>query len=145
MRTYPDWCYRQSAVVPYRRNSTGIEVLLITSRKGHKWIVPKGVVEPDLTPTESAVAEAFEEAGVRGTVSRILLGTYRYTKWGGTCAVDVFPFRVEEELEVWPESTFRTRLWLPLAEAAERVASEPLAEIIRALGRHVEDPSQATS
>ena len=137
MRTYPDWCYRQSAVVPYRRNSTDVEVLLITSRKGRKWIVPKGIVEPDLTPTESAVAEAFEEAGVRGTVSETLLGTYRYSKWGGTCAVDVFPLSVEDELDDWPESTFRRRLWLPLAEAAERVSSDPLAEIIRALGRHL--------
>lgn len=144
MKTYPDWCYRQSAVVPFRQNCAGIEVLLITSRNGRKWIVPKGVVEPHLTPTESAIAEAFEEAGVRGTISEFLLGTYRYSKWGGTCAVNVYPLRVEEELDDWPEISFRARLWLPLAKAAERVASDSLAEIIRILGRHVDDTPQPT-
>jgi 8-oxo-dGTP pyrophosphatase MutT (NUDIX family) len=49
----PDWWYRQSAVVPYRRGTNGLEVLLITSRKRKRWVLPKGVIEPDMTPSAS--------------------------------------------------------------------------------------------
>jgi phosphohistidine phosphatase len=65
----PDWIYRQSAVIAYRRRPRGVEVLLITSRKGTRWVLPKGVVEPGLSPATSAAKEALEEAGVRGTVN----------------------------------------------------------------------------
>ena len=45
--------YRQSGVIPFRRRGAAIEILLITSRSGKRWVVPKGSVEPDLTPAES--------------------------------------------------------------------------------------------
>ena len=49
MTERPDWMYRQSAVVPYRAGADGLELLLITSRKGTRWVLPKGVVEPGMT------------------------------------------------------------------------------------------------
>ena len=45
----PDWIYRQSAVLPYRQGPDGLEVLLVTSRKRSRWVLPKGIVEPGLT------------------------------------------------------------------------------------------------
>ena len=130
VRTHPDWYYRQSAAVPYRRTTNGLEVLLITSRRRRRWIVPKGVVEPLLTPTESAAVEAFEEAGVRGTVSECRLGVYEHRKWGGILTVEVFPLAVEEVLDFWPERTLRSRRWMSVGEAARLVRPEALGEII---------------
>jgi 8-oxo-dGTP pyrophosphatase MutT (NUDIX family) len=51
--------FEQSGVIPYRRAITGWEFLLITSRNARRWLIPKGLVEPDLTPVESAIKEAF--------------------------------------------------------------------------------------
>ena len=56
--------FSQSAVIPYRISKKGLEILLITSLKKKNWIVPKGYIEFNLTPFESAKKEAYEEAGV---------------------------------------------------------------------------------
>ncbi len=49
MRTQPDYFYNQSAVIPFRFRRDKLEVLLITSRRRKRWIIPKGIVEQDLT------------------------------------------------------------------------------------------------
>ena len=129
MTKVPDWMYRQSAVIPYREGPNGLEVLLVTSRKGTRWVLPKGVVEPDLTPAASAEKEALEEAGVRGAIDDRSLGTYQYRKWGGTCTVEVFAMAVEEEATDWPEAGTRRREWLTVDEARQRVDEEGLRRI----------------
>jgi 8-oxo-dGTP pyrophosphatase MutT (NUDIX family) len=119
----PDWIYRQSAVLPYRLRDGDTEVLLITSRKGTRWVLPKGIVEPELTPSESAAKEGLEEAGVKGEVLEKEFGNYSYKKWGGVCRVQVFLMKVTSELD--------TREWLPFAVAAERVNERELGNLIR--------------
>jgi 8-oxo-dGTP pyrophosphatase MutT (NUDIX family) len=125
----PEWMYRQSAVIPYRKGPSGLEVLLVTSRRGTRWVLPKGVVEPDLSPAASAAKEALEEAGVRGLIDDEPLGTYRYRKWGGTCTVQVFAMEVEEEVADWPEAETRRRAWLSFDDARRRVDEEGLRQI----------------
>lgn len=57
---------------------------MITSRNKGKWIIPKGVIEPCMTPQGSALQEAFEEAGVDGDVDEIPIGKFEVEKkWGG--------------------------------------------------------------
>ena len=129
MAKVPAWMYRQSAVIPYRKEPNGLEVLLVTSRKGKRWVLPKGVVEPDLTPAVSAEKEAMEEAGVRGVIGAEPLGTYEYRKWGGTCTVQVFAMEVEDEVPAWPESGMRRRAWLTVEEARRRVDEKDLRKI----------------
>ena len=101
---YPAWIYRQSAVLPYRWRDGDLEVLLITSRGGKRWVLPKGIVEPGFAPAASAVKEAAEEAGVSGRAHPEPIGRYRRHKWGGTCDVAIYPMRVDEEREDWPEA-----------------------------------------
>ena len=130
---YPAWIYRQSAVLPYRWNTDELEVLLITSRGGKRWILPKGIVEPGFTAAASAAKEAREEAGIGGDIAEVPLGSYRYRKWGGSCDVEVYPFRVWSEMDEWAESAIRRRLWLSLLEALRRVEDEGLRTIIARL------------
>ncbi|MBE0617967.1 MAG: NUDIX hydrolase [Proteobacteria bacterium] len=130
MAEVPPWFYRQSGVISVRREDGRTEVLLVTSRKGKRWVIPKGVVEPGLTPAASAAKEAWEEAGVRGTLRPEPLGTYRYWKWGGRCTVEVFLLEVESVAESWPEE-HRTRRWSSPAEAAEAVREPALQALIR--------------
>jgi 8-oxo-dGTP pyrophosphatase MutT (NUDIX family) len=59
--------FDQSGVIPYRKKEWKVEVLLVTSIKKKKWIIPKGFIEYNMSPFQSAKKEAFEEAGVRGS------------------------------------------------------------------------------
>jgi 8-oxo-dGTP pyrophosphatase MutT (NUDIX family) len=121
---------RQSAVIPYRRTADGLKVLLITSSRRKRWIVPKGLIEPHLSAAESAVQEAFEEAGVRGDVSASPVGSYSYSKWGATCMVAVYLLEVRTVLDAWPEAAVRQRRWLPVAVAADAVEEPDLRALI---------------
>jgi 8-oxo-dGTP pyrophosphatase MutT (NUDIX family) len=129
----PQPIYEQSAVVPYRRRAGELEVLLITSIRRGRWIVPKGLVEPDMSPPESAANEAYEEAGVRGRVDPRAIGEYSFSKWGGVCEVQVFLMEVTEVFDHWLESDVRERQWAAAAEALELVEDVALRELI-ALG-----------
>ena len=125
----PDHFFTQSGVIPWRRRGDELEILLISSRKRRRWVIPKGVKEPHLSAAASAAREALEEAGVEGAISSRSLGSYRYRKWGGVCTVEVFALRVETILDDWPESS-RQRAWLSPAEAARRVDEADLRRLI---------------
>lgn len=131
MAETPRWMHAQSAVIPYRHEGRSLLVLLITSRRSGRWVPPKGVIEPDMTPADSAVKEAFEEAGVTGTVDDDPIGAYTYKKWGGSCSVEVFRMRVTAELADWPEADVRTRRWMTVDEARRRVREPDLKDILR--------------
>lgn len=115
--------YRQSAVIPYRYEGDQVQILLITSRSGKRWVLPKGIIEDHQTELESAASEALEEAGIEGQIDPDPIGQYRYEKWGGICEVKIFKMKVENVFEDWPESFFRERRWVSLEEA-ERLTDE---------------------
>jgi len=133
MKTKPAWFYRQSGVIPYRMLDGSFEILLITSRRKGRWIIPKGIVEPELTVAESACKEAEEEAGVVGGVSAVPLGEYQYQKWGGECRVQVFALEVHTVLDTWPEAAVRKRQWMALDVAAQAVREPELQQLISTL------------
>jgi 8-oxo-dGTP pyrophosphatase MutT (NUDIX family) len=120
----------QSAAIPYRWRDGRLEVLLITSLRNGDWIVPKGLVEPDMSEFDSAAKEAREEAGVVGRVGTRAVGSFEYEKWGGICHVVVFDLEVESELDSWPEKDHRDRRWAPAADAARLVKRRELAQMI---------------
>jgi phosphohistidine phosphatase len=119
--------------LPYRWRGDALEVLLITTRGGKRWIVPKGIVEPGFSPQASAAKEALEEAGVRGDVAEAALGSYRRRKWGGICDVRIHPLLVSHELPEWAESGIRQRRWLSVPDALRLVGEEGLRTVIARL------------
>ena len=121
----------QSGVIPYRIQDGQIEVMLITSSASKRWVIPKGLIEPDMTPQDSAAKEAWEEAGLLGKVFPDLLGTYEYQKSGCTCQVGVFLMQVQAVLEIWPEASKRKREWVGIPKAIKRV-NEPELKLILA-------------
>ncbi|CBN55491.1 NUDIX hydrolase [Kamptonema animale CS-326] len=126
----PPLFIQQSGVIPYRILDGEIEIMVITSSTGKRWVIPKGLVEPDMTPQDSAAKEAWEEAGLIGNVLPTLLGTYEYQKWGRICRVEVFLLQVEIVLESWPEAKKRKREWVSLAKAVKRVEEAELKRIL---------------
>ncbi len=135
-RDRPAYYYSQSAVIPYRIHNGKVKVLIITSSNNKHWIVPKGVVDVGLTPQASAAKEAFEEAGVLGQVGDILLGTYRYEKWGADCIINVYPMEVldviseKERLEPG-----RRRIWITAKQAPLYIKQKALLSIVLKLTR----------
>ena len=123
----------QAGVIPYRREQHDLDVLLITSRRRGRWIIPKGWVDRRLDPARSALQEAYEEAGVRGMLSRAALGWYQYRKQHMRRTVVVFALEVQVVLERWPEMDERERRWFPLSVAAELVRGSELRRLIATL------------
>jgi 8-oxo-dGTP pyrophosphatase MutT (NUDIX family) len=120
---------QQVAALPWRKNQTGLEVLLVTTRTSKRWVIPKGWPMNGKSDPEAAAIEAYEEAGVQGEISATSCGHYGYSKLsdrGKMRALDVtvYPLQVKKELDEWPEQSERERRWVSLADAA-KLAVEP--------------------
>ena len=118
---------RQAAVIPVRDG----RVCLVTSSNRRRWVVPKGQIDPGHTPGESALVEAWEEAGLVGAIDPEPLGSYVYEKLGRGLFVLVYRMTVTEARDDWPERGLRTRAWLPLDEALDRIEEPGLRDLIR--------------
>jgi phosphohistidine phosphatase len=138
-RDRPAYYYRQSAVIPYRIEKNRMQIMLIGSSKRNHWVVPKGIHEPGMSAQKSAACEAYEEAGIRGTVSKAMLGKYKYPKWGATCEVEVYAMRVREILpdSEW-EETHRGRKWVSTDEALDLIKEQSLRPMIQSLLEFIE-------
>jgi len=110
------------------------EVLLVTTLRRRRWILPKGWPQEGLSLSASAAAEAYEEAGVRGEVWPTPLGEYYYLKEkdgaGFPCRVQVFPLLVTASEPDFPEKGARKLLWLPFDQAARRIAEPELRKLL---------------
>jgi len=113
--------YHQAGAIPFRLQEKRFEILLVTSRSSRQWTIPKGLIDPGMTAEQTAVQEAFEEAGITGTLFPDPVLQFSYRKWQGTCLVRTYFFRVEQELENWPEKFIRQRRWVDRSEAAKLI------------------------
>ncbi|MGE5796234.1 MAG: NUDIX hydrolase [Ignavibacteria bacterium] len=127
--------FNQSGVIPYRKKNNEIEVLLITSLKKKSWIIPKGFIEFNLTPFESAKKEAYEEAGVTGTNETFELGIFKRKKKSGNCFIKIYSLEVSELLEDYPEKNLRKRKWFSIKEAAENISIPEIAKLLLELNQ----------
>src|SRR5262245_17445465 len=63
---------RQAAAIPIRAG----QVCMVLSSNGRRWVVPKGCIEPGQTAGETALREAWEEAGLVGALRPEPVGSY---------------------------------------------------------------------
>ena len=117
-------------MIPYEPRADGSRILLITSARRKKWIIPKGVIEPGYGAEDSAAKEAVEEAGVLGLIRTPALGSYEQSKWGGICHIEVFLLEISEVLTKWPEKGLRRRKWFTRAEAISCVEPSGLKRLL---------------
>ncbi|MDD3445424.1 MAG: NUDIX hydrolase [Zavarzinia sp.] len=112
---------RQYAALPLDLRSGEMEIVLVTSRTSGRWIIPKGKPEPGLPGHEVARREAYEEAGLIGETAVKSLGTYQGVKGQGRimqpARVVVYPFRVDGDLDDFPEKGQREIMRASLLEA----------------------------
>jgi 8-oxo-dGTP pyrophosphatase MutT (NUDIX family) len=134
----------QFAALPWRIGEGGLrQVMLLTTRETRRWVIPKGWPVKGRKPAEVASQEAYEEAGLIGQiVGKRPLANFHYekrlAKKAIICEVQVFLFRVERQVEDWPEKGNRECKWFDAREAAGLVEEGGLAEILdRFAGSHV--------
>jgi len=125
--------FNKSGVIPFRKNEGGLEILLITSIRKKKWIIPKGYVEFNLSPFESAKKEAFEEAGIIGSNETVELGTIEFKKGNGVTNMKIFSMEVIKILDDYPEKELRKRKWFSVEEASNTVMIPEISSLITAL------------
>jgi 8-oxo-dGTP pyrophosphatase MutT (NUDIX family) len=129
---------RQYGALPYRFRADGsLEILLVTTRRTGRWIVPKGWKIKGKKPAKSAAQEAFEEAGVRGSVSQKPVGSFVYDKWlddegiAAACEVRVFPLLVDHQESTWRELQERETRWVSPDTALELIEVAGLKDLIQ--------------
>jgi len=127
---------KQFAALPWRIGDGGIrQVMLLTSRETGRWVIPKGWPMKGRKSAQVASQEAYEEAGLIGhIIGKQAVGSYHYekrlAKASVLCEVRVFLFRVDQQLDDWPEKEQRKTQWFDADEAARLVDEGGLAEII---------------
>ena len=129
----------QYGALTYRETeAAGLEILLVTSRRTKRWIIPKGWPIKGLKAHEAAEREAYEEAGVYGKAASKQLGSYVYSKLLDAkaivvpCEVRVFALRVRSQDQVWPEFHQREARWFTPDDAIASVDEEGLRALIAA-------------
>ncbi len=124
----------QFGALCYRVVDDRLQVLLITSRRTGRWILPKGWPMPGITPVEAAMREAWEEAGVIGRARGNCLGIYSYIKRDHAgrmpCVVAVFAVKVQSLRRDFPEAGQRNRKWFSRKKAAKLLGEPELRRLV---------------
>ncbi len=129
----------QVAALCYRETPDGKDVLMITSRGTGRWILPKGWPMDGKNGAQSALQEAWEEAGVKhAEVLGAPIGSYEYKKrfaHGVQEPVEtlVYSAKVMELCTDYPERHQRKRKWMRAEAAANKVREPQLKALLRQL------------
>jgi len=126
----------QFAALCWRRKAGKVQILLVTSRRRKRWIVPKGWPMDGKTPATCALIEAWEEAGVKGTASDACLGVYSYARLREgqeniPCLAMLYPVKVKKLKHKYPEWRDRKRKWVSRKKAARMVKHRELGKLIK--------------
>lgn len=128
----------QMAALCHRPSNNGREYLLVTSRDTGRWIIPKGWPIRGLASNETALREAWEEAGVvKGRVTAEPIGRYSYNKRranGFEVPVEtlVYSVAVQDLSDDFPEAHERKRRWVSADTAADLVNEAELKSLFQA-------------
>ena len=116
--------------MPFRRNGNAVSLCLITAASSNHWSIPKGNIERGSSPEDTALEEAWEEAGLRGRIVGDPLGSFEYKKFGSLRTVAVFVMEVESAAEHWDEDDVRRRRWVAPAEALKLLDGHPARPLV---------------
>jgi 8-oxo-dGTP diphosphatase len=111
-----------------------IEICLIHRQRYGDWSLPKGKLHAREHPLAAAVREVAEETGVTA-VPQVRLPTIGYRMAGGTAkTVEYWSMRAVADAGLSPNDEVDEALWVPLAEAADRLSYDHDADVVRRAG-----------
>ena len=109
------------------------KVVLVTSRKGESWILPKGNRAKKRSDRLQAKREAFEEAGIQGSLN---CKHYDFNCFEKSKKLRIYTMRVKTILNDFPEVRQRKRM-VTTFDRAEKVVKGEYLEIIRELRKRI--------
>lgn len=125
-----------SGGIVFRRSGKDrqLEILLMQDAK-NRWTIPKGHVEPNEDPRQTAEREIIEETGLKEMKVYDWLGkvNFRYRR-GHTLVLMTMHIYMVQGLgntdELNPEDWLNDIKWLPANEAIEKIAYEDIGRLI---------------
>jgi len=117
----------QVAAVCYRRRGASVEFLLVNTNGGNKWTFPKGAPEANLSHSQAAEREAWEEAGAHGHIEPRHFHIYTHSKgvfWKapGVQEFAIKAFLMEVEHAGHPQEGMRNPTWFSPEDARRTLA-----------------------
>jgi 8-oxo-dGTP pyrophosphatase MutT (NUDIX family) len=117
----------QVAAVCYRRRGLSTEFLLVNTNGGNKWTFPKGAPEPNMSHSQAAEREAWEEAGAHGHIEPHHFHIYVHSKgvfWKspGVQEYAIKAFLMEVEYAGEPQERMRNPTWFSPEDARKILA-----------------------
>lgn len=120
-------------------------ICFITSKSGKRWVIPKGSISKGKTAGETALLEAWEEAGLTGNLHKNPIGSYSYSKSGLSYFVTVFLLQVSSIAVVYPEHRQRLRKWVSISEANSLIHEKELLDLLQSLPLDFAQPEKSIS
>ncbi|KAI8335798.1 NUDIX hydrolase domain-like protein [Chlamydoabsidia padenii] len=107
-------------------------ILLISSSNKNKdnWVIPKGGWEDDETQAQAALRETWEEAGIKGRITRPLGVFEEATKKQIKGHHWIFELEIDEVCKKFPEKKKRERRWYTYDEALMVVKGQYMRDAI---------------
>lgn len=124
---------RQAGALAWLPGRRRRRFVIVTSRRTGRWVFPKGSIDPGMTPPEAAAHEALEEAGVVGRPRKRRIGRFATVKirpplyWN--VEVGLYPIRIEQVLDDWPEQGERERRFVTLSQARKLMADPAMTRL----------------
>ena len=109
------------------------KVVLVTSRKGESWILPKGNRAKKRSDRLQAKREAFEEAGLQGSLN---CKHYDFNSLEKSKNLRIYTMRVKTILHDFPEKSERSRI-VTTFDRAEKMVKQEYLEIIQELRKRI--------
>lgn len=125
-----------SGGVVFRRNekTNDLEILLIKDAK-NRWTIPKGHVEPNEEPKDTAAREINEETGLQEMQVRDWLGkvNFRYRRSHTLVLMTMHIYLVQglgDTNSLHPEDWLSDIQWLPATKAVDSIAYEDIGKLM---------------
>ena len=109
-------------------------VVLVSSRDGDRWVLPKGRPKSSMTKRGLARLEAWEEAGIKGRFSNRQPMDVNWRQRGEDLKLRLYPYEVQKVSQTWPEKMDRKRKIVSIKKAEKMVGRGGLRHAIRTLG-----------
>jgi len=116
--------------IPYLEREDTLYLVLVTNQSGTKWIFPKGQAEPDMSDSEVAMMESYEEAGVIGN---LVTGLQVHCTSSSGALQHLYPMKVAQLLQEWPEDSIRERQVVKFKKAMQLIDDEALVKCVKEL------------
>jgi len=126
-------------VIPYKVEKDSVWVMMVTSQTRKRWIFPNGNIEKGETGAQAAAREAFEEAGVKGSIDKkhTIKATIGKSTPDGIedVAVEFFALEVLKLADKWPEKDERKRRWISLDKAKTIIKDDDFKAVVTRFGK----------